>query len=1127
MLLQFPDFETLSLAISSGTIPEEVTIAALDVAVDADDSVWIDASGSLPRSAADTLKSWGVSVRRGKGKLKSQFQSRESWLQVVPLRRDSNLENIGDRTQVIFELHDHDLLPELVNEILRQGNDRQSFRTVGSNGDTRILLRVIGAPYYSLLRATEKTGSDRIRAFVERSPRIWIEAGFAHPFAERISPAPGQHLLVQADCEWRTLKEQPFQDIYSVLDFQLPAKPQPLADADARTRLQVPVRLSRSSGDDTGEIFVLTRDAIRQLDQFVQASSDAVLERLAFAVAQHTDSDEPTVVIRIRPGRTLPPVLVFDCLTCRNYLKIPNLFVPVGKRIHPPLRRDAVRDLLADDQTKLVWLAPADSQLEDSSETTEQFVARSIPDSSFLPLTDWVDYVLDRDQEKLTAWRQSHQFEFEDFICRDEQTKASKKDVPKKATAKSGRQEIKAAESDDSDPPKRSTVDKLISRFRRTAKAPPEDAEIAQLKANLASVEKTFLEMESPLEDPDRLPLWNDMADLNSSLERFTDSSICRQHQLWDAESPDEDILRLWFETDMEAAVRLGSTPLRNQDDQVTLLELRRIIKASSSSPADASQLASWVAWAAQDNDSKELVRTQLANIQQFLEKSEAGLAVRTCWMAWLALARTNDDVLTLARARDRILERMYLHGLTVDRDLPSFLRMGGSQSGERFRQIREKVKDLHETVRGWSVANLGLSSPHTKHYIDLIFAFAFARLGETSAAIDLVHNAEKDLLHKPDPVHQWLFDAYSYRIQSVVSGQGSQGSFPDALLNRLDSAERLDRYKIDRLRQHSSILEPMEKLDPYREWRRRDEKDLQKQLADLFVENDREALAEKLQELLSRKLAIDEKAQVLTTALELSTRLGETFAAGLLSEVVQMDTRLSDPIVRAELLEKGLQIGAHYDHTSAVQECFSRMTQLLESQKNADVSTLEALEKLLSRSFLTLRKLGMRDEIAFLLEAMTKVVRDSRQDKGIETERLRVLLQLAGGWFYFGQDRGWKDIDVARELLLSKSLVKEGHVGAKKQTDLAVSYICAVGQAPLHDAVQRLDDLFRHLTGVRDGQTVSSHYSLKQLDIVESLVQTIVSDSFTMDKNSQRWMDDEEFLIRRRIHRDMRKMMD
>ena len=55
--------------------------------------------------------------------------------------------------------------------------------------------------------------------------------------------------------------------------------------------------------------------------------------------------------------------------------------------------------------------------------------------------------------------------------------------------------------------------------------------------------------------------------------------------------------------------------------------------------------------------------------------------------------------VLLLARARDRLLERSYQHGLTADRDLPSFLRSGGQQSGDRFRQVRDKVHGLHKTI--------------------------------------------------------------------------------------------------------------------------------------------------------------------------------------------------------------------------------------------------------------------------------------------------------------------------------------------------------------------------------------------------------------------------------------------
>ena len=110
MLLQFPDIKTLTLAISSGTIPETVVSSPLDYASGEDGKLWVDAEGSLPQSASSTLRNWGVSIHRGRGKLKLDFRRMRSWLQVVPLERVRQSEVMADRTQVLFELREESLL---------------------------------------------------------------------------------------------------------------------------------------------------------------------------------------------------------------------------------------------------------------------------------------------------------------------------------------------------------------------------------------------------------------------------------------------------------------------------------------------------------------------------------------------------------------------------------------------------------------------------------------------------------------------------------------------------------------------------------------------------------------------------------------------------------------------------------------------------------------------------------------------------------------------------------------------------------------------------------------------------------------------------------------------------------
>ena len=51
-------------------------------------------------------------------------------------------------------------------------------------------------------------------------------------------------------------------------------------------------------------------------------------------------------------------------------------------------------------------------------------------------------------------------------------------------------------------------------------------------------------------------------------------------------------------------------------------------------------------------------------------------------------------------------------------------------------------------------------------------------------------------------------------------------------------------------------------------------------------------------------------------------------------------------------------------------------------------------------------------------------------------------------------------------------------------------------------------------------GQIVSVQPS--RLTVVEALILALVSEEFTVDRAARRWLDDDEFLVRRRIHRDM-----
>src|SRR5207249_2793326 len=79
----------------------------------------------------------------------------------------------------------------------------------------------------------------------------------------------------------------------------------------------------------------------------------------------------------------------------------------------------------------------------------------------------------------------------------------------------------------------------------------------------------------------------------------------------------------------------------------------------------------------------------------------ESKLGVRAAWLAALALARlAGGDLLGLARARDRLLDRLLAHGHSGELDLPGFLRF--DRAGDRYRKVRDRLLGLRELAQEW-----------------------------------------------------------------------------------------------------------------------------------------------------------------------------------------------------------------------------------------------------------------------------------------------------------------------------------------------------------------------------------------------------------------------------------------
>ena len=1134
MFLHFPTLDTLRLALTSGAIPEAMRATSARFGFDDDGSLWMQPTAVLTDKVAKALQRLGGQFSDD-SKIPLSHEATH-WLQMIPLMREVRAAEMGDKTPVLFELPKEGQLAELALEILRLGNDRQSFRWLDDGAMAKAILRVVGPPYYSLLRAIDREGQEGSPiAYREVGPGIWVQVGYSHPLGELLKPPTGQWLLLRSPHQWAYVPEAKLHDIYEVIDFQLPGEPTAWHDRELPGPIHVSVKLTRRGAAEAAELWVLREAGIVQLEEFVRASDNALLGRLAFAGGEK--GGQRIVVLRVRPSKASPPVLVLDGIPFRSYLRIPNLFLPIGQALHPPLRRDAVVKLLASDSARVTWLMPSPpTPLPKGGRGEGTFTPESLPDDAFRPLSEWIDYVLEHEHLALAAWLGATQFQFEGFICKDDVAKQKK---PAKEPI--GPKPVKKPDDDDADESPKS--DEIVEKKKpRQADANVESevkVEPGELERRLRVLEKTYSALKTPLEDPDRQALWREMAKLNGALNHPADMAICWSNALWESPSIEADGPREWLR--LETKQPMGKAPA----------QLVRILQRDAPTHADVRQLAASLIWAAALPTPPADLLPHLGVVQQYLVKHESHLGVRTAWLAWHALYRiAGNDVLMLARARDRMLERLYLHGLTPELDLPGFLRFSGLQASSRFRLVRDQVVRLRTLVQEWAKRGQ-MATTETHAYIDLIFAFGLARLGETIEARNLLRQAAP-VLANADEIHSWLYAAFEHRVQQALDGKQAADRLPDQLLDQLAAIENPDffehmpkgkdreeakqkqrglRLKIDRFREKSRILEPREHVKPYDRWHGPNADALTRELARLSDLHDRGEIIHGFEQLLGGKRKIDgvtkTDPRILIAALDLAPRLGQAFGEAMLDRVPAQLAKAKDVERNAEVLEKSVFLAAHYDRKDDVERLVAQLQQLLQNRQGL---THEKLIRVVAGGFRSLRKLGLRDAVAELMQQLGVLVQaekalHSRAGTALVSDQRSkfhcLLLELAASWFFFGDEqKARKILDDARDLLMGKELY------SIHQAELAAAYLTTLGQAPMDFALARIMEFFRKVEGVYDLWQTTTHFSLSRVHVVEAMMLAIISDDFMLDPEARKRLDDDEFLVRRRIHRDVRAAM-
>jgi hypothetical protein len=926
----------------------------------------------------------------------------------------------------------------------------------------------------------------------------------------------------------------------------VPESPRP------RRRPTVPVRLHLAPrrAPQKESLWVLDAEQTTAFWQFCAAADERLSRRLEAGSVAIAGSNR--LIVRT-VGKRPPLVLPFAATGYAPDPRLRGLFVPADRVLKPALRPQALVQALGLDPARVVWLEPS----RDGSA-----VPHSAPLSIFGPVAELLEYTAP-DPVKLESLPRGEPFPL--LRC----PSLAGETAPSVRTAivplpVSGKEE--SAEPGRSSGPGwlRRSLAMLTSRLlpARPRPAtnspasiePPPAATLAgrPVERKIASPDSLLhghdwtrrrremearLFQELPTLGPaDRATRWADLAGIYAATGNAADAAVCWMNAVWEAPSPGAALLEQWLAAERRAA-RLG--------DQSGGLD-RWLSEPAR--PGLARVVAAYTAWAGFSPTPPAEFPGALRRILAFLDQRFEDLPVRAAWLARLAATHLCDgDVLGLARWRDRVLSRLSDRGPGLDLDEPSFLRFHGTASADRFQIAREWLARVREPALAWvnrhgdsgRLRSPGIDSETeaTAAYAQFMLAWGLGCLGERTRSREWAAQARQRLPRSPGPGvdlagHAVLSELFLHRIKDAQEGRPPKPGLPHELRGRIDELPFMARYSLDRLREHSRILEPLDRVRAYHGLQLKTFWGTDQLGERLFLLAERadpanvEDEADALLRLCSEHSGTATVPRIVLTLLEVAPWLDSSTFLRVLDHLPTAidwmeawlasgpwpDAERADCLVRyqAQMIEAACSTAGSHAPGLVVQA----IRQLTRRLLDGGVEMRRPLLAAAAPVFRCLRRLRLTDEAETLMQFL-----DPGASASGEGHAPRMRLGMGIGWFIAGnEDAGTRILNEARDSLFLGAIADR-----RERTELAIAYAEALGFTPPRIAHGRLEEIFqRPGFEVEVKSSTNRYFTLKPLQLIDTIVRSVVTDEFTLGPAVRGWLDDDEFLIRSRIHRDL-----
>ncbi|GIW84458.1 MAG: hypothetical protein KatS3mg107_0118 [Gemmataceae bacterium] len=1175
-ILCFPHLGIVQFAVDRGLVPPEWSKRAVEWAVDQEGRVWLLFPVLPSHKVLEDLASFGVSWQKEIPPLR--FSRSLCWAAILPLERCH--EACGTQTVLIC------IPAARMAELARSRFFLESYlQIIHVDSISRLVWGLLSPVSPHLLELWQcRTG---LRAYREQAPKRWVEWGYRHPLIDHI-PVPRQGL-----CVIDSSRKVRHLEIVAPLPVLEPTISQELKGEvtilQAVSRVQsfhhvVPLRLRWSETKDERHdptLWYIPADVVTQFWQQCQHMDQGTLSQIKVACVQRghahgwliwDNSGTMGVVTRLPEGTE---AYVADP-------EIPLLFWPVGWQWRPVLgvaerrRRAGVCD------NAMTWV-------ERCSDGTSR--CHQVPVGDFQPISSWVEYVVppsihmrvihEEENEETPTWTVTNS---DSKVSPERKEATSLLPLPRllpsthrwaplpaqsapggltfwrrmwaqigrylrellKASWKKRRRRVQDAGdqwASSANPGSESASQE--GRGVAPAPIPRQEARASDVASWRAGGTLRRLELCQWLltaeEAGSTMRLaegWAELARWQQSSGHLQDAALCWLMAVWEGRTG--NLLR-WCESWWLVELRMARASVEAVFHP-TFWQVR---------PEDTSSgrlAAAFLVRLAVEGKTGEDVRRLLPCLIRLVERHAGEMPMRAVWLAACAASQLCEgDILLLSRWLDQLMQRLTQQGHALDVDVPSFLRFVGNHDPEYLNTactwlIRQRYQMLDWVMRHPAgplrVEGLDGETAATGQIAYQMWAWGLAAVGERRRAEVWVTNIRgscEGLDNEMVAALQCVAAAFRWRMQEVWEGGPPQPLLPADWWAQRQSLSPIARYAVDRLCEHSRILDPFRLSRPLRSWELaplRGDDPIGERLAVLLERTDAGGVTSEAEELLRMceqssdslrtcrilialcELAALFPAAILERMLRLVPKAWETLPAAWPdageSRIVRL-TYLRRDEVQCRMIENLARAMVRWPEGMAG-PFLAELWRQAQPYLLDVVPVMGSVIFLLADVFRRFRLQRELEELAERCEHFQPPETSSTWEHRLATATVWAALEET--------DRSDPLLDAARDYLFLPAN-DDSELRAREYMQAAYSYATALAFLSTR-RLGRYEELFQRLRPLPVHGSTNRFWTLQPLRLVDIVVRGVLGDGYRLTPQVQRWLGAQDMRFRQRVVQDL-----